>query len=154
MDELEIFRDFIRRKGLRYTPERERIIREIFATHDHFDVETLYLGMRRKGHRVSKASIYRLLPLLIEAGLVQEVFFEDGHMHYEHIYGHDHHCHLRCTQCRRIEEFTDPALEDVERRLAERFGYRVQGHKLEVLGLCPACRERQRRRSGTGTPAP
>jgi len=105
--ELHIFRKYLQKKGLRYTPEREQIIKEIFSTHDHFDVDTLYLRMRQKGLQISKASIYRLIPLLIEAGLIEEVFFEDGHMHYEHIYGHEPHCHLRCIGCKRIEEFRD-----------------------------------------------
>ncbi|MCD4754632.1 MAG: transcriptional repressor, partial [Deltaproteobacteria bacterium] len=97
--ELQVFREYLKKHRLRYTQEREQIIKEIFATHDHFDVDALYLTIRRKGINISKASIYRLLPLLIEADLVQDVFFEDGHMHYEHIYGHEHHCHLRCIEC-------------------------------------------------------
>jgi Fur family ferric uptake transcriptional regulator len=98
--ELEIFREFLRKKGMRYTPEREIIIKEIFATHDHFDVDSLYISIRKKKGRVSKASIYRLIPLLIEANLIDEVFFDGGQMYYEHIYGHEHHCHLRCIKCR------------------------------------------------------
>jgi Fur family ferric uptake transcriptional regulator len=100
--------------------------------------------MRRKGINISKASIYRLLPLLIDAGLIQDVFFEDGHMHYEHIYGHEHHCHIRCIECRKIEEFTDPRLNEIERDLAERFGFKILSHKLDVKGLCPECREKIR----------
>jgi len=138
--ELQIFRDYLKKRGLRYTREREQIIREIFATHEHFDVDSLYLKMRQKGMNVSKASIYRLIPLLIETELVREVFFEDGHMHYEHVYGHEHHCHLRCLECRKIEEFTDPRLAEVEKDLAERFGYHVLDHRLDVRGLCPECR--------------
>ncbi len=148
--ELQVFRDYLKAQGMRYTKEREQIIREIFATHDHFDVDSLYLAIRQKGIQVSKASIYRLVPLLLQAGLVQEVYFEDGHMHYEHIYGHDHHCHLRCVGCGRIEEFRDDSLKDVEARLALSFGYKILDHKLDVKGLCPECQER-RGDHGSGT---
>jgi Fur family ferric uptake transcriptional regulator len=143
--ELQVFREYLKKNRLRYTLEREQIIKEIFATHDHFDVDTLYLTIRQKGIHISKASIYRLLPLLIEADLIRDVFLEDGHMHYEHIYGHEHHCHLRCIECRRIEEFTDPRLNDIERDLEERFGYKILEHKLEVKGLCPECQEKIRK---------
>jgi Fur family transcriptional regulator, ferric uptake regulator len=143
--ELQVFREYLQKNRLRYTQEREQIIKEIFATHDHFDVDALYLTIRQKGINISKASIYRLLPLLIDAGLIQDVFFEDGHMHYEHIYGHEHHCHLRCIECRKIEEFTDPRLNDIEGDLGERFGFKILDYKLDVKGLCPECREKIRK---------
>ncbi|RUM88001.1 MAG: transcriptional repressor [Thermodesulfatator sp.] len=139
--ELEIFREFLKKKGMRYTPEREIIIKEIFAIHDHFDVDSLYISMRKKDARVSKASIYRLMPLLIEAGLVEEVFFDGGQMYYEHIYGHDHHCHLRCVKCKKIQEFSDSRIREIEQTLAQRFDYRIIRHKLEVMGLCSECRD-------------
>ncbi len=140
--ELQVFREYLQKHKLRYTREREQIIKEIFSTHDHFDVEAIYLSMRQKGIQVSKASIYRLIPLLIETGLIQEVYYEDGHMHYEHVYGHEHHCHLRCTRCRKIEEFVDRRLQEIEKDLAEKFGYEIIDRKLEVKGLCPECREK------------
>ena len=139
--ELQALRRYLKKSGMRYTPEREQIVREIFARHDHFDVDTLYLQMRQKGTSVSKASIYRLLPLLIEGGLLNEVYLEDGHMHYEHIYGHAHHCHLRCMECGSIEEFTDPRLPQIEQDLGKRFDYEVKGYKLDVYGFCPKCRQ-------------
>ncbi len=139
--ELEIFRDFLKRHGMRYTPERETIIKEIFSTHEHFDVDSLYISMRQKGLRVSKASIYRLIPLLIQANLIEEVFFEKGQMHYEHIYGHEHHCHLRCQRCSRIEEFSDKRVAQIEKDLEKRFNYKILRHRLEVIGLCSKCQK-------------
>lgn len=143
--ELQVFREYLQKNRLRYTQEREQIIKEIFATHDHFDVDELYLTIRQKGINISKASIYRLIPLLIDAGLIQDVFFEDGHMHYEHIYGHERHCHLRCIECGKIEEFTDPRFNDIEGDLVERFGFKILDYKLNVKGLCPVCREKIRK---------
>jgi len=139
--ELEVFREFLAGKGLRSTPEREAILAEVFAEHDHFDVDGLYLRLKRKNPRLSRASVYRMIPLLVESGLIQEVFFEDGHLHYEHIYGHEHHCHLRCLGCRKIVEFRDEALEEAEKRIGQASGFQTTGHKLEVYGYCPACRK-------------
>ena len=139
-NEIQVFRAFIRKKGLRNTPERELIIKEIFSTHDHFDVDELYLRLRRKNKKVSKPSIYRLIPLLLESGLIQEAYFEDGHLHYEHIYGHEHHCHLRCITCGKTIEFSEKSMKRMEKRLADKYGFRVEGHKLEVFGYCQKCK--------------
>ena len=140
--EIEVFRDYIRKKGLRNTPEREIIIEEIFSTHDHFDVDELYLRLQRKKKKVSRPSIYRLIPHLLEIGLIQEAYFEDGHLHYEHIYGHDHHCHLRCLECGKTIEFSEDSLQSLEKRLGEKYDFKIAGHKLEVFGYCNKCHAR------------
>lgn len=137
---LEVFGQYLKKKGLRNTPERRSIINEIFSFHDHFDVAELYLRLRNKNVKVSKASIYRTLPLLVESGLIREVFHQDGHHHYEHILGHSHHCHLFCTSCNEVLEFTDQRLTELEDELAGRFGYEVMSHKAEYYGVCPKCR--------------
>ena len=139
--ELQVFQDYIRRRELRRTPERERILQEVFEIHGHFDVDGLYLQLRQKGVKVSKASIYRALPLFIDCGLVREVDFSEGHWHYEHIYGHSHHNHLRCLGCGEIREFENPALAPLEEQLAREYGYHIKGHHLQVEGFCPACRQ-------------
>ncbi len=137
--ELEIFRDYISERGLRRTPERERILQEIFAKHEHFDVEELYLRLRHKGVKVSKASIYRALRLFVDCGLVREVDYTDGHWHYEHIYGHGGHNHLRCLGCGEIVEFEMPGLSSLEEQLARTYGYRIINHHWEVKGYCRNC---------------
>ena len=80
------------------------------------------------------------MPLLVESRLVQEVYYEDGHMHYEHIYGHSHHCHMRCLGCRQIVEFSDPAVEEAEKRIGQAYNFETTGHKMEILGYCFECR--------------
>lgn len=140
-EEIDLFRSFIRRKGLRNTPEREEIIGEIFARDDHFDVDELYFRLRSKGSRVSKASIYRNIPLIMECGLIKEVWHEDGHMHYEPMYGQSHHCHLRCIKCGKVIEFVEEELQVIEKRLAEKHNFLVVDHRLDVVGYCATCRE-------------
>jgi Fur family ferric uptake transcriptional regulator len=137
--EYEVFQEYIRQRGLRWTPERELILQEISRLRQHFDVESLYLQLKQKGAKVSKASIYRAIPLFIDCGLIREVDFSDGHWHYEHIYGHDHHNHLKCLGCGQVLEFLEPALAQVESRLAREYGYSIVTSKLEVKGYCPAC---------------
>jgi len=139
--ELEIFQEYLRRRGMRRTPERELILQEIFAIHEHFNVDELYLRLRSKGFKVSKASIYRSLRLFIDCDLVREADFRDGQWHYEHIYGHGHHAHLRCLSCGEVVEFEDPSLNLLETHLAQMFQYRVVCHHLEVKGYCRSCQQ-------------
>jgi len=134
-----ILAECIRRKGLRRTREREIILGEILSNEEHFSVEELYERLRAKGARVSRASIYRTLPLLAECGLVREALLEHGQRHYESTHGRGHHCHLRCLSCGRIVEFSEPSVERLEGTMERRHGFRIVGHKLELYGYCPEC---------------
>ncbi len=139
---LEVFRKYINGKGLRNTPERETIIMEIFSVHDHFDVDELFLRMKDQKSKISKASIYRAIPLLIESGLIKEVFFEDGHLHYEPIYGHSHHCHLRCIRCGKVIEFVEEEMNNIIDRLSKKSNFNILDHRLDFTGYCPECNEK------------
>ena len=142
-DEIGLFRSYVSLKGLRNTPEREEIIKEIFAMHDHFDVDELYLRLRRARSKISKASIYRNLPLIKECGLIREIWHEDGHMHYEPIYGQGHHCHLRCLKCGKVIEFVEKELGAIEERLGKKYDFEIVEHRLDVTGYCVDCRHKR-----------
>jgi Fur family ferric uptake transcriptional regulator len=139
MDPINKFRAYIKTQGLRKTPERETIIEEIFSIHDHFDVDELFLRLRNKKKRISKASLYRTIPLLIDSGLIKEVYFADGHLHYEHVFGHKHHCHLRCTCCGRIIEFASDEIGAIQKKISKKHHFAITGHRFELLGFCPHC---------------
>ncbi len=143
MDPINKFRAFIKAEGLRKTPARETIIEEIFSIHDHFDVDELFLRLRNKKKRVSKASLYRTIPLLIASGLIREVYFENGHLHYEHIYGHKDHSHLRCNRCGRIIEFEDDEIGTLQKRIGKKYNFAVTVHRFELIGYCPQCAQRE-----------
>jgi Fur family transcriptional regulator, ferric uptake regulator len=142
-NELTILRDYIKAKGLRNTIEREIVLREIVAHREHFDVDTIHLRLQERTAKVSKASIYRTIPLLLDCGLIQEAFYRNGRMVYEHIFGQGHHCHMRCLECGQIVEYCLDELKMVEEKLGRTYGYDVRGHKLEVFGYCPGCRDRK-----------
>lgn len=136
----KVFKEFLQRKGLKLTKERKAILREIFSLHGHFDPEDLLIRLRKKGNRVSKASIYRTIPLLIESGLIEEVIKVDKHAHYEHTYGHGHHDHMICMACGKVAEFHSKALEDLQERLCKEDGFTGISHTLEIRGYCKKCR--------------
>lgn len=133
------FRQFLGDEGLRLTPERRLILKEVFRHHDHFEAEDIVAGLRGRGWRVSRASVYRALPLLVGSGLLREVHSNEKHSHYEHTYGHDHHDHLICSECGDTIEFSDPAIERLQERICSMSGFSPTGHKLEIVGVCAKC---------------
>jgi Fur family ferric uptake transcriptional regulator len=142
--EREIFKNFLYKKGLKFTKERQRILREVFALHGHFDPEELLLKMKQKDMKVSKASIYRTLPLLVASGLIEQVEKNDKHAHYEHTFGHGHHDHLICTECGRVIEVFSPKLEAIQDELCRESNFSGMTHTLEIKGCCRNCRQTDR----------
>ena len=137
--ELEAFRDFLKAKRRRVTRERVTIAEAVLKNRGHFDVDELFLHLKT-GTGISKASIYRTIPILIESGLLAAVYLENGHMHYERAYGREHHSHLRCTSCGRIFEFSAPELPALEKNIAAQKNFKSEGHKFEIWGRCSRCR--------------
>ena len=133
---IDIFQEFIKKRGMRFTREREAIAREALAADGHFDVDELLLRLRKKT-KISKACVYRTIPLLIKAGLITELCMDNGHMFYDHVLKPNHS--IRCARCRRVMEFEDQRLEQIEKEIGERFGFKTSGHKFEIMGLCPEC---------------
>ncbi len=138
---LRNFRDFIRKKGLKYTSEREEILQEILSIDGHFDVEELYQRLRQKKKKISKPSIYRSLPLFIEAGYVQEVYRQDGHSHYEVTLNKAPHLHFLCLRCGKVEEIIDHELERLIQTKEAEKGFKLLTHHLESFGLCENCQK-------------
>ncbi|MFN3406304.1 MAG: Fur family transcriptional regulator [Caldimicrobium sp.] len=138
---LEDFREFIKKKGLKYTQERVTILKEILSINDHFDVESLYFRLKDKKSKISKASIYRTIPLLIEGGFIQEVYKQEGHSHYEVTINKKPHLHFICIRCGEVLEVMDKGLHRLIRKHEEERGYKLLTYHLEIFGLCPNCKE-------------
>ena len=140
-----LFRDYLEQSQLKYTPERKVILREIFSLHNHFEADELYFSLRQKGgQRISRATVYRTLPLLEKSGLIRKVVFIDKHTHYELDYGHMHHEHLICINCGSVIEFYRKSLEDSLEEVARENAFEPIGHKLEITGYCKKCSKKVR----------
>lgn len=137
--EKEIFGDFLKGKDLKLTPERIVILQEISVLKRHFDVESLYITFKNKGLKVSRASIYRTVPLLVECGLLEEIKTIDKHSYYEYIYGKEHHDHLICLGCGKILEFYSEKLERLQDEVCKREKFSGVRHLLEIQGYCRKC---------------
>jgi Fur family ferric uptake transcriptional regulator len=136
----EQFGLFLSGRGLRYTAERQAVVGVVFARHRHFEAEDLLLWARAHRPRVSRATIYRTLELLVAAGLVRQMTFGDkSAQHYEQVLGIPHHDHLVCLACGRVQEVFSADLEREQDALCARHGFVVHHHNLEVFGLCRRC---------------
>lgn len=138
------FRALLRREGLRMTPERSIILEEIFKIEGHFQPDDLLVRFRTNGVRISRATIYRTLDLLVSCGLVRREIFTGG-VHYErahHVEGHAHHDHLVCISCSAIFEFHNSEIERLQEVVCREFDFEPHSHSHQISGLCAGCRQR------------
>jgi Fur family ferric uptake transcriptional regulator len=140
--EINRFQEFLAGQGLKLTSERTALIREIFSTHYHFEADELLFKMKEKNVKISRATIYRTLELLVRSGLVRRVHLGEDHYHYEYVSGNSHHDHLICTTCGSVIEFHDEDLEKRQREICERKRFTPTFHNLQILGVCDACRRK------------
>jgi len=134
------FLEYIKQRGLKWTPEREKVLREALAMEGHFEADELAFRLRKKGSRISRATVYRTLPLLVKAGLLNQVIHGEKHQHYEPIHEERQHDHLICLKCGRFIEVNDDRIEKLQDKLAEANDFIPQRHKLEIYGLCKKCK--------------
>lgn len=135
----------LRRRGFRWTNQRAAIVRTALQSHEHFTAEELLALCRRLDPKVSRATVYRTLTVLEEAGFVEGLDTGDGGRRFEHVLGHAHHDHMVCLGCGSIFEFRDDELERRQEVAAKRIGFRIERHSLRIHGHCRDC---QRTRKG------
>ena len=143
MDPKQIFRQFCKANGMRYTLEREIIIDEIYRTHTHFDVDQLFLKIRNRHRKIklSRASIYRSIPHFIAAGLMRESLAEEGRICYEYALGHSHHDHVKCLSCGKIYEFYEEDIDKKQTELCSKLKFKMVSHMHVIYGYCSKCQQ-------------
>lgn len=143
----------MRARGLRWTNQRKLIARVALGNHEHFSAERLLELCRRHDRGVSRATVYRTLAMLEEAGFVEGLELGQGGKLYEHVLGHPHHDHMVCTTCGAIIEFFDDELERRQEAVARKHGFKIESHSLRLYGVCADHRRRRDRSSRKGTRA-
>ena len=134
---LDRFSEYLRKEGMKITSQRLLVAERIFCSRNHFTVESLTdeLKETHKG-RISKATVYRIVSLLVEAGMLTEHNFGQNSRRYEHIPQHKHHDHILCLDCGRIDEFLDPKIEKLQLQIAKKLGFDLEDHSLTLYGRC------------------
>ena len=145
----ERFLEFLAKKNLRMTSQRQAIIDTVFGTEEHFTAEQLLDWSRERDKSVSRATVYRTLPLLTESGLVREMDFGKDYKFYDPNYAeHPHHNHIICQDCEKIVEFESEKIEKLENEISHRLGFEVKTHRLQITASCEelkklgACRKK------------
>jgi Fur family ferric uptake transcriptional regulator len=134
---------YMERKGLRSTSQRRLVSDIFFRTSGHHSIDDVLAMVRAKDPKVGYATVYRTMKLLVECGLANERHFGETVTRFEISLLDHHHDHLICVDCKRIVEFEDDSIEELQRKLAERQGFSLISHKHELYGMCADCRRRR-----------
>jgi Fur family ferric uptake transcriptional regulator len=145
LDERTVFESYLRERGQKVTAPRQTVLRAFIEREGHMTAEELYESSRRLDPDIGQATVFRTIRLLAEAGLARSACKDEGARQFEHAFRHEHHDHLICTECGDVVEFADKAIERAQEAVYKAHGYESSGHRLELLGRCPACRERRKK---------
>ena len=138
VNEFDIFKDFLKQKQLRWTPQRKLILQVFLQNKGHISIDELHKHIQDKDATIGIATLYRTMKLLTEAGLAEMHNFNEKTT-YEHLYQVKHHDHLICRVCGRTVEFEHPLIEKYQLEICQQHGFTLKSHRMELFGVCNEC---------------
>ena len=137
--EEEKFEEFLKLKELKYTSERKLVLKAIVSFHKHFNTDDLFERLPKKGDYVSRATIYRTIPLLLQSGLITEAIRCQDMISYENIFNKKRHDHLLCIECGKTIEFYNEEIERLQNEVCKKYDFVPIEHRLGIKGHCKDC---------------
>ena len=134
-------REYLKTHNLRMTPERLQVLEGVLSREGHFDAEELLQHLQQQGKPVSRATLYRTLEHLADAGLVLRHHFREGHALFEHAHDRKDHDHMVCERCGRVFEFLSDRLHQIQHEICEAEGFRETRHVHQIFGICRDCQK-------------
>ena len=137
----KIFKEYLVKNNYRNTSERFAILKEIYNYKHHFDVESLYIHMKHKKYRVSRATLYNTIDILLESQLIRKHQFGKLQAQYEKSFSNKQHDHLICTDCDIVIEFCEPRIQIIKDSVQDAMHFKVNRHALNLYGICEKCQK-------------
>ena len=129
----------LKKEGLRHTIKRQAVWDEIKSNDDHRDAEQIYSALRKNNLNVSRATVYRTIDVLYKNNLIRKIELGDSPSKYENKVNSDHHAHIICVQCGRIDEFVDDKIESQQDKIIDKLGFKMIRHIHQLFVLCKDC---------------
>lgn len=128
---------------MKFTFERKSIFDEVEKLKDHFDADSLYERFKSQGLRISRDTVYRTIPLLLESGVIQKSVGEGKREFFEPISQEGHHDHMVCIRCGKFIEFHSEEIEEMQERICKEYGFKLSFHDHRLFGICKGCQGRK-----------
>jgi len=137
--EFIILGDYLKSLGLFFTQPRKIILESFLKEEGHISVKKLCAEVKKVDPQISQATVYRTMKLLVECGLARENEFTDGKKYFEKNHGKEHHDHMVCAKCKKVEEFHNDSIEKLQEEVARSHKFEMTSHRMVLFGICNDC---------------
>ena len=138
---LNKFSRVLKKENLKLTRQRKAILKDVMGNRSHRECDEIFDHLKHEGEKVSRATVYRTISILVKYGFLRKLELGDGRARYEYKLGMGHHDHMVCIECAKIIEFFNAKIEDLQEKLCDDMNFKLVRHIHQLFGLCETCRE-------------